>query len=81
MPTDFCIRATCGAALERGNTVFLVEDAHATYDRCEEYASGAGGPLLVTPAHKVEKEVERDLEDRGVFLIKVDDLPHVFTDT
>ncbi|KAI5122731.1 hypothetical protein M0805_009816 [Coniferiporia weirii] len=78
MQSDFCIRATCSAALGRGNTVFLVEDAHATYDRPESYS--VGGPVIVTPAHKVVKEIESELEEAGVFLVKVDDLPHVFDD-
>ncbi|EJD06813.1 Isochorismatase hydrolase [Fomitiporia mediterranea MF3/22] len=76
MQSDFCIRATCSAALGRGNTVFLVEDAHATYDRPEAYS--ASGPVLITPAHKVEKEIESELEEAGVFVVKVEDLPHIF---
>lgn len=76
MQSDFCIRATCSAALGRGNTVYLVEDAHATYDRPEAY--NVGGPPLVTPAHTVVKEIESELEEAGVFVVKVDDLPHVF---
>ena len=76
MQSDFCIRATCSAALGRGNTVFLVEDAHATYDRPEAYTTG--GPVIVTPAHTVIKEIECELEEAGVFVVKVDDLPHVF---
>ena len=76
MQSDFCIRATCSAALGRGNTVFLVEDAHATYDRPEAYQTG--GPALVTPAHTVVQEIESELEEAGVFVVKVDDLPHVF---
>ncbi|KAL5525911.1 hypothetical protein ACEPAG_7249 [Sanghuangporus baumii] len=76
MQSDFCIRATCSAALGRGNTVFLVEDAHATYDRPEAYS--VGGPVLVTAAAKVEKEIESELEEAGVFVVKVEDLPHIF---
>lgn len=76
MQSDFCIRATCSAALGRGNTVFLVEDAHATYDRPEAYA--AGGPVLVTAAARVEKEIESELEEAGVFVVKAEDLPHLF---
>lgn len=79
MQSDFCIRATCSAALGRGNTVFLVEDAHATYDRPEAYS--VGGPVIATPAHKVVKEIESELEEAGVFVVKLEDLPHVFTDS
>ena len=63
MQSDFCIRATCSAALGRGNTVFLVEDAHSTYDRPEAYAGG--GPVLVTPARTVVREIESELEEAG----------------
>ena len=79
MQSDFCIRATCSAALGRGNTVFLVEDAHSTYDRPEAYAGG--GPVLVTPARTVVREIESELEEAGVFVVKLEDLPHVFTDS
>lgn len=78
MQSDFCVRATCSAALGRGNTVFLVEDAHATFDRPEAYS--AVGPVLVTPAATVMKEIECELEEAGVFVVKVEDLPHVFED-
>lgn len=30
--SDFCVRATCRAAVARGYDVVLVEDAHGTYD-------------------------------------------------
>ncbi|THH04256.1 hypothetical protein EW145_g5653 [Phellinidium pouzarii] len=76
MQSDFCIRATCSAALGRGNTVYLVEEAHATYDRPEAYT--VGGPVLFTPAHRVVEEIESELQEAGVFVVKVDDLPHVF---
>lgn len=79
MQSDFCIRATCSAALDRGNNVLLVEGAHATYDRPEDFSSG--GPAILTPAAKVEREIESELEEAGVVLIKMDDLPHLFTDS
>ena len=78
MQSDFCIRATCSAALGRGNNVLLVEGAHATYDRPEDFSSG--GPAIITPAARVEREIESELEEAGVVLIKMDDLPHLFTD-
>jgi len=79
MQSDFCIRATCSAALGRGNNVLLVEGAHATYDRPEAYA--AGGAVIVTPADQVEKEIESELEEAGVVIIKMEELPHLFTDS
>jgi len=77
MQSDFCIRATCSSALGRGNNVLLVEGAHATYDRPEGYS--AGGPVSVTPASTVQQEIESELEEAGVVLIKMDELPHLFT--
>ncbi|KAH8118179.1 Isochorismatase hydrolase [Phellopilus nigrolimitatus] len=76
MQSDFCIRATCSAALARGNSVFLVAGAHATYDRPEAYA--VAGVPLVTPARAVEQAVENELEEAGVCIVAVEDLPHVF---
>lgn len=54
------------------------QDAHATYDRPEAYA--AGGPVQVTEAAKVEKEIESELEEAGVHVCSVEDLTHVFAD-
>ena len=79
MQSDFCIRATCSAALGRGNNVFLVEGAHATFDRPEAYT--ADGTVLVTPAHRVEREIESELEEAGVLVVKMEDLDHLFTDS
>lgn len=79
MQSDFCIRATCSAALGRGNNVFLVEGAHATYDRPEAFA--ADGAVIVTPARKVEQEIESELEEAGVLVVKMEDLDHLFTDS
>ena len=35
LQSDFCVRATCGAALSRGNTVLLIRGSHTTFDRLE----------------------------------------------
>jgi len=79
MQSDFCIRATCSTALGRGNNVILIEGTHATYDRPEAYT--AGGTMSCTPAARVEKEIESELEEAGVVLIKMEDLPHLFLDS
>ena len=73
MQSDFCIRATCSSALERGNDVLLIKLAHATFDRLEVWGSGA-----VTPAAQVEKEIESELEEAGVILLEMKDLPSSF---
>ncbi|KAF8631988.1 hypothetical protein AX15_002096 [Amanita polypyramis BW_CC] len=73
--TDFSIRATCSAALARGNEVLLIKGAHATYDRIEVLHGGG-----ITPAKKIEAEIEAELEEAGVHLLDMKDLPGLFTD-
>ena len=75
MQSDFCIRATCSAALSRGNEVLLVRGAHATYDRIEYHNHG-----LITTAAEVSKEIEEELEEAGVHMLEMKDLPGLFTD-
>ncbi|KAI0761619.1 Isochorismatase hydrolase [Trametes elegans] len=76
MQSDFCLRATCSAALARGNEVLLVRGAHATYDRVEVLDHGT-----ITPASVVEEEIEGELEEAGVLLLEMKDLPGLFTDS
>lgn len=73
--SDFCVRATCSAALARGNEVLLIRGAHGTYDRDEVWNGGT-----VTPARTVEAEIEAELEEAGVVLLEMDDLPKIFAD-
>jgi nicotinamidase-related amidase len=73
--TDFSIRATCSAALGRGNEVLLIQGAHATYDRIEVLHGGG-----ITPAKKIEAEIEAELGEAGVHLLDMKDLPGLFTD-
>ena len=75
MQSDFCVRATCTAALARGNEVLLIRGAHATYDRLEVWNGGT-----ITPASKVEKEIEGELEDAGVIMLDMSDLNDLFAD-
>ncbi|KZT65912.1 Isochorismatase hydrolase [Daedalea quercina L-15889] len=73
LESDFCVRATCSAALARGNDVLLIRGAHATYDRVEYWDGGTS-----TPADKVEREIEEELEEAGVVLLDMADLPSLF---
>jgi len=73
--TDYSIRATCSAALGRGNEVLLIREAHATYDRIEVLNGGG-----VTSANMIEAEIEAELEEAGVHLLEMKDLPGLFTD-
>jgi nicotinamidase-related amidase len=57
LQSDFCVRATCSAALGRGNEVLLIKGAHATYDRVEVWNGG-----MVTPACEIIEEIEQELE-------------------
>ena len=59
--TDYSIRATCSAALGRGNEVLLIKEAHATCDRLEVLYGGG-----VTSADRIEAEIEAELEEAGV---------------
>lgn len=72
MQSDFCVRATCSTALMRGNSVLLIRGAHATYDRVDVYM------LSITPAETVQKEIEAELEEAGVVLLEMKDLPRIF---
>ncbi|KAF8963116.1 hypothetical protein BDZ97DRAFT_1732296 [Flammula alnicola] len=73
--TDYSIRATCSAALGRGNEVLLIRGAHATYDRIEVLHGGG-----ITPASTIEAEIEAELEEAGVHLLEMKDLPGIFMD-
>ncbi|KAF9456438.1 Isochorismatase-like protein [Collybia nuda] len=73
--TDYSIRATCSSALGRGNEVLLIKGAHATYDRIEVLHGGG-----ITPAYRIEAEIEAELEEAGVHLLDMKDLPDIFTD-
>ncbi len=44
----------------RGNEVLLIRGAHATYDRIEVLHGGG-----VTPAFRIEAEIEAELEEAG----------------
>ena len=74
MQSDYCVRATCSAALDRGNEVILIKGAHATFDRNEIWNGGS-----VTEAHAVEEEIEAELEEAGVIILDMKDLPELFT--
>jgi len=73
--TDYCIRATCSAALGRGNEVLLIRGAHATYDRIEVLHGGG-----ITPASRIEADIEAELEEAGVHLVDMKDLLGIFDD-
>jgi nicotinamidase-related amidase len=75
MQSDYCVRATCSAALDRGNNVILIKEAHATYDRIEVWNGGT-----VTKAYDVGLEIEAELEEAGVSLLCMSDAPHLFSD-
>lgn len=75
MQSDFCVRATCSAALGRGNDVLLIRGAHATYDRLEVWNGGG-----ITPAKDIENEIEEELEEAGVVVLDMKDLPGIFAD-
>ncbi|KAI0730109.1 Isochorismatase hydrolase [Fomitopsis betulina] len=75
LESDFCVRATCSAALARGNDVLLIRGAHATYDRIEYWDGGTS-----YPAEKVQREIEEELEEAGVILLEMSDLRSLYDD-
>ena len=74
MQSDYCVRATCSAALDRGNEVILIRGAHATLDHNEIWNGGS-----VTKAHVIEAKIEAELEEAGVNLLDMKDIPDLFT--
>ncbi|KAG6877949.1 hypothetical protein C0993_001567 [Termitomyces sp. T159_Od127] len=72
--TDYTIRATCTDALRRGNEVLLIRNSHATHDRIEVLHGGG-----ITPANRIEAEVEVELEEAGVHILDMKDVPGLFT--
>lgn len=73
--TDFSVRATCSALLDRGNEVILLRDTHATFDRIEVLNGGG-----VTKAAAIAAEIEAELEEAGVHVFEMKDLPGIFAD-
>ncbi|KAK7055980.1 Isochorismatase hydrolase [Favolaschia claudopus] len=75
LQSDFSVRATCSAALGRGNEVLLIHGAHGTYDRLEVLYGGG-----ITPAAQIEEEIEGELQEAGVHLLEMKDLSAIFDD-
>ncbi|KAJ7632041.1 Isochorismatase-like protein [Mycena rosella] len=75
LQSDFSVRATCSAALGRGNEVLMIRGAHGTYDRLEVLYGGG-----VTSAAQIEAEIEGELEEAGVNLMDMKDLAGIFDD-
>ncbi|KAJ7108913.1 Isochorismatase-like protein [Mycena crocata] len=75
LQSDFSVRATCSAALGRGNEVLMIRGAHGTYDRLEVLYGGG-----VTSAAQIEAEIEGELEEAGVNLLDMKDLAAIFDD-
>jgi nicotinamidase-related amidase len=61
MQSEYCVQATCLAAVARGHQVTLVRDAHATYDDD-------------VPAADAARRVEDELRAAGVMVLGSEDL-------
>ncbi|KAG6865394.1 hypothetical protein C0991_002975 [Blastosporella zonata] len=72
--TDYSIKATCTDALKRGNEVLIIRGSHATHDRIEVMHGGG-----ITPASVIEADIELELEEAGVHILEMKDLPGIFT--
>ncbi|KAF8871351.1 hypothetical protein BD779DRAFT_1577048, partial [Infundibulicybe gibba] len=57
------------------SVLLLIRGAHATFDRIEVLHGGG-----VTPAERIEDEIEAELEEAGVHLLDMKDLPGIFVD-
>ena len=55
--------------------MLLIHGAHGTYDRLEVLYGGG-----VTPAEKVASEIEAELEEAGVHILEMKDVPELFQD-
>jgi hypothetical protein len=53
----------------------LIKGAHGTYDRIEVLHGGG-----ITPAWRIEAEIEAELEEAGVHLLEMKDLSGIFMD-
>ncbi|KAJ7016159.1 Isochorismatase-like protein [Mycena alexandri] len=71
--SEFSIKSTCKAALQRGNTVFLMTGAHGTYDHKDLVEAGR-----VIPAEKIQAQVEEELDKAGAIILDMKYLPGLF---
>jgi nicotinamidase-related amidase len=60
LQSNYCVRATSLAAIQRGHSVTLVSGAHATYDEDQ-------------PAADISKDVEDELQAAGVAIVTAGD--------
>ncbi|KAJ7503233.1 Isochorismatase-like protein [Mycena galericulata] len=72
--SEYSIKSTCSAALQRGNTVLLMRGAHGTYDHVEL----VDGPGRLTPAEKISAQVEDELDRAGAMVLDMKYLPGLF---
>lgn len=75
LQTHFDVKATCMHALRRGNSVMLIKEAHSTYDRDDTALGGE-----VKKANNIRRVIERELEDAGVVVLEMEDVPDIFND-
>ncbi|KAJ7727610.1 Isochorismatase-like protein [Mycena metata] len=71
--SEFSIKSTCKAALQRGNTVFLMAGAHGTYDHKDLVEAGR-----VIPAETIQTQVEEELDKAGAIILEMKYLPGLF---
>ncbi|KAJ7642623.1 Isochorismatase-like protein [Mycena polygramma] len=71
--SEYSVRATCRAALLRGNTVLLMRGAHGTYDHTELVEGGR-----VTRGEKISAQVEEELDKAGAIILDMNYLPGLF---
>ncbi|KAJ6611115.1 Isochorismatase-like protein [Mycena sp. CBHHK59/15] len=70
--SEYSVKSTCKAALQRGNMVLLIKGAHGTYNHMD-LADG-----VLTPADKISAQVEEELDRAGAIILDMKYLPGIF---
>ncbi|KAF7375678.1 Streptothricin hydrolase [Mycena sanguinolenta] len=73
--SEYSVKSTCRAALQRGNTVLLISGAHGTYDHKELTEH-----RRFTPAHQISAQVEEELDKAGAIVLDMSYVPGLFDD-
>ncbi|KAJ6488971.1 Isochorismatase hydrolase [Mycena sanguinolenta] len=71
--SEYSVKSSCRAALQRGNTVLLIRGAHGTYDHKELTENGR-----FTSAHKISTLVEEELDKAGAIVLDMSYMSGLF---
>ncbi|KAF7311726.1 Isochorismatase domain-containing protein [Mycena indigotica] len=71
--SEYAVKSTAKAAIERGNTVILIRGAHGTYDHTE-----LNNHSHVNRGAKIAANVERELDKAGAMVLDMEFVPNLF---